>query len=453
MMYDFAAAKHLSHRFGPRRMILMMGLIAALLPTGAANAQTICDGPSVTCDGQCVTCDGLGGCSCDLHGSGFLADMKRIRLNAADQGITFQNNLTQFYMGNTTGGNEQRFLYSGHGDYLANVDFGKLGVQEGLFLKVRAEHRFGTSLSGITGSVLPSNVAADLPVPNHEDLYITNFMITQALSEEFVLFAGKMDALDGDANAYAHGRGIRQFSNLGFVVNPIALRTIPYSTLGAGFAFLKDGAPLLSFIVWNPTNTTRTSGFSELFSEGVVLSGELNLPTDFYGLPGHQLFGATWSSRDMISLDQDPRIILPNVPIDRQSGSWSLYWNCDQALVQDRCDPKRTWGYFARAGIADKQTNPLQYFLSAGIGGASPLKHRTNDSFGAGYFYAGTSSDVGRFLETALGPIGDGQGIELFYNAAVTPALTITPDMQVLMPAQKSLNTALVAGLRMNLAF
>jgi len=372
----------------------------------------------------------------------------------ADSGITLQNNVTQFYMGNTAGGVEREFRYAGHGDYVMNADFGKLGLQEGLFLKVRAEHRFGESLAGTTGTLLPPNLAADLPVSEQEDLYITNFLLTQALSESFVLYAGKMDTLDGDVNAFAHGRGIRQFSNAAFVGNPLALRTIPYSTLGCGFAFLFEGEPILNFTVLNATDTASTIGFGELFEEGVVLTPELRLPTNFFGKPGHQLIGGSWSSREFVSLGQDPRIILPNIPIDRQSGSWSLYWNMDQYLVSDRANPERGWGYFARAGLADPHTNPLAYFLSAGLGGSSPIANREHDAFGVGYYYAGTSEEIGPLLAAALGSrLGDGQGVELFYNAVVNSMLTITPDLQVLSSVRENLDTALVAGLRMNLAF
>ncbi|QDV69827.1 Porin B precursor [Rosistilla carotiformis] len=364
-----------------------------------------------------------------------------------------QNNVTQFYMGNTSGGLETGFDYARHGDYVMNFDFGKMGVQEGLFLKLRAEHRMGDSVSQITGALLPATIAADLPVSDSEHVYLTNVLVTQALSENFIMFAGKMDTLDGDMNAFAHGRGVRQFSNMAFVSSSIALRSVPYSTLGAGFAFLNEGEPLLTFLVLNPTDTANTTGFSELFSEGVTLSTELRLPTNFFGLPGHQLFGGTWSSRDYVSIGQDPRIILPDVTIERHAGSWSLYWNCDQYLVSDSRNPSRGWGYFARAGIADESTNPIGYFLSAGLGGSSPLRSRTADSFGVGYYYSGTSDKVGPLLETVAGPIGDGQGVELFYNVAVTRAITITPDFQVLSQARKELDPAVVAGVRMNIAF
>ena len=292
--------------------------------------------------------------------------------------------MTQFYFGDASGGLQQEFRYGGHDDLVVNTDFGKLGLQEGLFLKIRAENRFGESLSGATGAFLPPNVAADLPVRSSDDLYLTDVLFTQALSESFAVFAGKMDTLDGDANAFAHGRGIDQFSNIAFVCNPIALRTVPYSTLGAGFAVLHDMQPLLTFTVLNATDTTQTSGFDQLFAQGATLTTELRLPTTFFALPGHQLLGGTWSSRDYVALGQDPRIVLPNVPIQPADGSWSLYWNFDQYLKVYSTDPLRGWGVFGRAGIGDDKANPFAWFLSFGVGGNSPLCGRESDTFGAG---------------------------------------------------------------------
>ncbi|MCA9139199.1 MAG: carbohydrate porin [Planctomycetales bacterium] len=450
-----------------RRVVKLCFAVALLLATSAnitASAQYYgapyygaqCDAPTSCCDTCDSPCDTSGACdSCGNEGGCLLcSNYTRFSKSLASSGIALQNNVTQFYMGNTTGGLEREFRYSGHGDYVMNADFGKLGIQEGLFLKIRAEHRFGESLAGTTGAFLPSNVAADLPVTDSDKLYITNFLITQALSENFVLFAGKLDTLDGDVNAFAHGRGIRQFSNLAFVGTPLALRSVPYSTLGLGFAYLLDGEPLFSFTVLNAKDTAGTIGLNELFEDGAALTSELRLPTQFMGKPGHQLFGGSWNSRSFVSLGQDPRIVLPNVPIARQVGSWSLYWNMDQYVVTDPCKPGKGWGYFARAGIADRDTNPLAYYLSAGLGGTSPIARRDNDSFGIGYYYSGTSNQIGPLLSIALGsPIGDGQGVELFYNAAVSPMLTITPDLQVISPSRDNLDTALVAGLRVNLAF
>ncbi|WP_283430978.1 carbohydrate porin [Neorhodopirellula lusitana] len=415
-----------------------------------------CDELRCGCDGTAdCGCDQMGGCVCDTHANCLteLGCLGTTRRNLADSGITFQSNITQFYFGTVSGGLDQTDRYGGHGDYVANFDLGKLGLHEGTFVKIRAEHRFGQSIVEPSGAFLPATLATELPTTESRDLYLTNFVITQALSENFIVFGGKVDSLDGDANAFAHGRGITQFSNMGFVANPIALRTVPYSSLGAGFAWLMGGEPLLSFLVMNPTDTTTSNGFDELFADGVALSAELRVPTNFGGLPGHQLFAGTYSTRNYVSLGQDPRIILPEVPIARTSDSWSLYWNTDQYLYTDRNDPTHGWGYFARAGIADDNANPVSYFLSAGIGGNSRLRGREADTFGLGYYYSGTSDELGPFIAAAVGSVGDGQGVEAYYNIQATRNLAITPDAQWISQARESIDDAWLLGVRANLAF
>ena len=377
---------------------------------------------------------------------------RSLRERFADNGITFSNNLTQFYFGTVSGGLDQTDRYGGHGDYVANMDLGKLGVHEGLFLKLRAEHRFGRSIGEPAGVLFPPTLATELPVADSRDLFLTNVLFTQFLTQRLAVYAGKLDTLDGDANAYASGRGITQFSNVAFIANPIALRTIPYASLGCGFVVLgEEGEPLLNFLVINPTDTADSSGFDELFSEGVALSAEFRFATPLVGKPGHQLFAGTWSSREFVSLGQDPRIILPDVNIARADGSWSLYWNTDQALWVDPSDETRHWGYFARAGVADESTNPVRYLLSVGLGGASPL--RRDDTFGVGYFYSGTSDELGPVIESALGPIEDGQGVEAFHRTQLTESVSVTPDFQWLSQARRQLPDAYVLGLRMNIAF
>ncbi len=399
------------------------------------------------CDATSVSCDAWATLGNHDHAAPALSFTERL----AESGINVSGNLTQFYFGTVGGGLAQSDRYSGHGDYVANMDLGKLGIQEGLFVKIRAEHRFGQSIGRQAGVLLPPTLASELPVADSENVYLTNFLVTQFLSERFGVYAGKLDTLDGDANAYASGRGITQFSNTAFIANPIALRTIPYSSLGFGFVILDGMEPLFNFLVINPTDTSDSDGFNELFAEGVAISAELRLATNLLQQPGHQLFGATWSNREYVSLGQDPRIILPNIPIARTDGSWSLYWNTDQAIWVDPSDPSRHWGYFARAGVADDSANPINYLLSAGLGGASPLKPR--DSFGVGYFYSGTSGEVGPILQAAVGPIGDSQGVECFYRMHVSNCFSITPDFQWIQQARENVSDAYILGLRANLQF
>jgi len=371
-----------------------------------------------------------------------------IRPELSDSGVDFEANIAQFYMGTVSGGTDRGGRYAGHGDYVANLDGDKLFGMTGLFVKIRAEHRFGQSLRNTTGALLPSAIATDLPLPDSEQLCLTNVLFTQMLSETFGVFAGKLDTLDGDQNAFASGRGLTQFSNMAFVSTPIGLRTIPYSTLGTGFVILQDLEPIFTFSVLNAREGIKDSGIDELFNDGVTLAPELRLPTEFLGLPGHQSFGATWSSRNYVSLDQDPRIVLPDIPIARSSESWSLYYNFDQHLIVDSLDSKKGWGLFGRAGLADEATNPIGWFLSGGVGGNSMIPGRSSDTFGAGYYYCGTSSQLDPLLTLAVGGVGDGHGAEVFYNVAVTEWFHLTVDAQQITPAREAVDSSLLLGLR-----
>lgn len=374
------------------------------------------------------------------------------RERLADAGVTILADNTGFYIGNTNGGFAQAFDYAGHGDYCVLADGGKLGVYDGLYLKLRAEHRYGETIVGNVGCFISPTLIADLPVYNSEELYLTNVLLTQELTDAFSVFAGKMDTLDGDMNAFAHGRGKTQFSNMGFVFNPIVGATVPYSTLGAGFVFHPEDGPMAMVTVLNSTDTTATSGFDTLFSDGMLLSAAVRLPTNFFDLPGHQLVGGTWNSRLYTSI-AEAYIPYPAVPTPSFRGSWCLYWNFDQFLFVDTADATRGWGPFGRAGVADPNTSPINAFLSFGVGGNVLGRMRRDDTFGVGWYWASASPQIGTLITSQLGPVGDGQGVECFYNYALTPAVRITPDVQYVVPALRSAEPALIAGVRALVSF
>ena len=379
-----------------------------------------------------------GGCLCCR--SNLTGDWFGHRTCLAANGITFQGDVTQYYQGITSGGLRREFEYGGHADYVLNMDLNKLGAWQGLFLKIRGESQMGRFINGDTGAIIAANNEGLIPTPNGQDTAITNFLLTQFLSERVAVFAGKLDTLDGDMNAFAHGRGKNQFMNLGFVVNPVALRTTPYSTYGTGIMILEGTEPIFSLMAIDPVDHA-TEGPNDLFEEGVTLASELRLPTCFLGMPGHQLVGGTWSSRDVPDLGR--LLVPPGTSVPVTADSWSVYWNFDQYLVVNSCDPTIGWGVFGRAGVADDDSNPLSWFLSCGVGGNSPLNGRQADTFGAGWYYAPLSDELpGILLQD------HGQGVELFYNYAATPWMYITPDIQFIDPARRGVDDAVVIGLR-----
>jgi porin len=105
---------------------------------------------------------------------------------------------------------------------------------------------------------------------------------------------------------------------------------------------------------------------------------------------------------------------------------------------------------FGRAGISDGNPNPIEWFLSFGVGGHSLLAGRPDDTFGIGWYYTGISDELGPVVSSLL---GDGQGVELYYAIAITEWVHVTPDLQVVAPNEVGLDTALVAGLRARVDF
>ncbi|MFT7643054.1 MAG: porin [Pirellulaceae bacterium] len=433
------------NKFGRKQFSTVALLLSfALVWAGKAicSAECRCD-ETFCCDeaGAQPTLPDYGGCLCCR--SYLSGDWFGHRTRMATNGVTFQGDVTQYYQGVTSGGLDQNFEYGGHADYVVNMDLNKLGGWEGLFLKLRGESQFGRFINRSTGAILAANNEGLIPTAGGQDTALTNFLFTQFLSERTAVFAGKLDTMDGDMNAFAHGRGKNQFMNTALAINPLALRTVPYSTYGAGFLLLEGTEPIFSFMAIDPVDHA-TEGPTDLFSEGVTLASELRLPTCFLGQPGHQLIGGTWSSREVPDLSR--LIVPPGLPIQTGSGSWSLYWNFDQHLYTDPCDSSRGWGIFGRAGVADDLTNPLSSFLSFGIGGNSPIRCRAADTFGVGWFYAPVSDELPGVVLS-----DHGQGVELFYNYAATPWLHITPDLQIIDPARRGVDTSLVFGIRVKM--
>jgi porin len=132
--------------------------------------------------------------------------------------------------------------YGANLDYTLNLDLMRMGLIPGALIKFRAEIRYGNSVNGIAGTILPVNTSALFPVTaklNDEVAFtITDLNYTQFLSPNLALFFGKLDTLDADPNEFASGRGTSQFMNANFIFNATLALRLPYSTLGAGLIWM-----------------------------------------------------------------------------------------------------------------------------------------------------------------------------------------------------------------------
>jgi porin len=85
-----------------------------------------------------------------------------------------------------------------------------------------------------------------------------------------------------------------------------------------------------------------------------------------------------------------------------------------------------------------------------GIGGTGLIPGRSRDNWGIGYYYDTPSPDLKESLP--LLTIRDEQGVEIFYNFAVTPSFTVGVDLQVINPSLGE-DTAILPGIRSVLRF
>jgi porin len=72
---------------------------------------------------------------------------------------------------------------------------------------------------------------------------------------------------------------------------------------------------------------------------------------------------------------------------------------------------------------------------------------RPEDAVGVGYFHTAVSHDLENLLSPVIN-LHDVDGVEIYYNAAIAKCFHLTADFQVIEPADKSNDTAIVAGLR-----
>ena len=390
--------------------------------------------------------------------------------------------------GRSTGGD-----FWGNADYTLNVDTQKLGLWPGGFFKIQGDTGFGSNVFHDAGAIVPANTAALLPAPNDQTSALTNLTLMQFLSPQFGMVAGKINTFDA-AETEFYGNYRTQFQNTGFNF-PMTMSQVPLSAFGGGIIVLPQEDIILSALALDPSGSPTSNDLGKAFSDGVMLVGNGKLTVKPFGLVGHQSLGFSWSDKQRFSLTQDPSnlarfllnerfprlanpgpvltnilgrffpaLLVPVQPANRASSSWSMSYTFDQYFWQPDGDPKRGIGLFFGFGVSDGNPNPIQYSFLTGIGGKGVVPGRPDDSFGLGFARTEFSSSFVPFLRQNLNlGLQREDAIEMYYNAAVTPWLSVTADLQIINPGlTKALNsfgqlanvdTAVVAGTRLRIRF
>jgi porin len=422
-------------------------------PPSATSAPAACTAPAPPApppfDGPCCTRPKLTGDWCGL------------REQLRDEGYTFDISATTYYQGITSGGLSHQFEFGGRNDYILNVDGQKAGLWQRLSLNVHGETVYGRSVNLLTGAIVPANIGRSLPTIDGTLTALTAFKVTQAVSDNLLVYAGKINTVDNVQQPFIPGRGLDAgFMNGAFLYSPVLGRTIPYSTFGVGAAYLSNGYPVFTVTVFDTNDDSKRSVFDKFFDNGVIIYPTVSLPTQFFGMPGHQTLWGAYSTGQYDIIDPASLTLAPAVlarqglvpPTTSVRGSWWLSYRFDQALWVDPADQTRSWGLFGDIGVGDGKPNPAQFTVAVGLAGTSPIAGRPQDTFGLAYYFLDFSSDF-KDVASAVAPVRDERGFEFFYQVGVTPWCHVTADLQVITPALRSAETALVLGLRAKVDF
>lgn len=414
-----------------------------------------------------------------------LGDWNGRRTCLAQNGIIYRGRMTQFFFGVGGGinppvapplealgiGGGDTFEYTGNSRHDFLFDMNRIAGLNSRFV-CTLENIWGRwgNVSFESGGLSPAVFNSVMPIDQEASgiPYVTNFLWMQPVTDSFVMSAGKMRMpAVADNNIFAGGDGSDQFMNQTFAANPLLLPQVPFSSFVVSSVFTRDWGNAAFLVIDPQERATEFMRFDELFSTGVGLLGQVQVDTDFFGMPGEQHVGFWWKNVDQIDLTFTP--LPPSYPYSpappgfaSKPDTYSLFYGFDQYVntygPPDARGKSEGWGVFGRAGLADGGTgNPSfgAWHVSTGVGGDSPFicREGKGDRFGIGYGYTATSSEYGPIPIALLGP-RDAQNVELFYRYRLTPAIEVTPDVQWVHGMLGGLtdgDDAVVYGIRLNM--
>jgi len=419
------------------------------------------------------------------HRQYLTGDWGGARTELANKGILFDLDVTQLLQGNAHGGKDTNnaFRYSGSVDYTFKLDTARMGLWPGGLLTLHGETKIGDNINPKVGSLMPPNYQGLLPVPGDPGTTtLSEFYFMQALSEKFVLLAGKVDGTAlGDQNAFASNHRT-QFMNTALRINPVLFYATPYTTMGAGAIWLPTKwLQVVTAVTDNDADGAATmTGFNTTFHgrDWCTVLQEFDFTLKPFDKTGHQRLGWFWTNRDFPELGGDGRIQFPGVvgkrliasrllprwlrllrlggqvysltDLETSADTWGLYYNFDQYLYTEPGDPKQGVGVFGRFGYGG-EPNIFEQFYSLGVSGTGSIPTRDRDTWGIGYYLANINDNI----NPAFG-LHSEQGVEAYYNIEVTPWMHVTPDLQVIVNPGGGFgdrDVAIVYGLRMQMTF
>jgi porin len=385
------------------------------------------------------------------------------RTDLARHGLFFDLYSTSTYQNVASGGLKTGNAFVQNTQLSINVDTGRAGLWSGGVFHVTLESRYGSSSPHNTftvGSTVPQYTGLAIPGPFLvHDVLPTEYFLFQSLTPQFAVVLGKTNVLK-HADQTFFGNSYRYyFANLNFNKIPMALNFYNTTSLAAVGLWMPSQRLTVAAGVFDPNSEAdnlATKAFDRVNVYGITI-----LSYKIGNLPGQSWAQANWTNKPKIDLTSPYGQLSPSevpqavgvllgapsaqaLPINSKGKSWVTLGNLSQYLfVKDHSgavaeklgsgQPLRGIGLFGRIGYAPEETNPITRHASVALFANGPSDHRSNDSFGLGIYYNGISqplkNDIARLTE-ATATLKNEQGLEVFYDVAITSAIRLIPSYQ-----------------------
>jgi len=363
-----------------------------------------------------------------------------------DKGVTVGLSWVMEGLGNTTGGIRQGAVYDGFTDLQIDFDLEKLAGWKGGRIRVAG---YSTQGHGLTAKDI-GNLLTVTSIEGEPVIWLGEVYLDQSFGDALSLRVGQLGV---DQQFWINDTaGVFVNSTFGWAgINGVNLpnggNAVPLPTPGVSLRWSPDAAWALQGAVYNGNplggKDNNPNGLNFPVNDGVLAIIEASYTSaPKGGLSGTYKVGAWYNSESFDNLSMaangvslaDPAASGPA----RQSGMYELYAMVDHQLwVEPGASGEGLSGFFRIAVAPEQDRSSVTFYFDTGLAYTGLLPGRPNDILGLGFAYAGMSSalaDLDRATNAVSGidgPVRDYEAvIELTYQAAVTPWLSVQPFFQ-----------------------
>jgi porin len=399
------------------------------------------------------------------HRTQLIGDPNCKRTDLTRRGIFIDLYATSAYQDLTSGGLKTGNSYFQNTQLSINLDTWRAGLWPGGLFHFTVQSRYGSSPdnSFTAGSFAPEYTGLDLPGPLFwQDTLPSEYSLVQSVNEKLIVILGKINGLFIADQTFLGDRFRYYFANANLNKNPIYSNFFNTTTLAAVGVWTTTPWLTIAGGVHDPHTEPNTLAANAFHNGEVNLYLEAIFAYTAGSLPGQIVPAFNWSNEPKIDLEspfgqlstaqipQAVNVLLGNdspdgLPTNFKKRSSFALSNFSQYLFVKEEDPSviadklktgqplRGLGVFGRLGYAAPAAlNTVNRNASVALLARGLLGNRQYDSFGMGFYYNGISRDFRNSIAQLTGDttVKSENGIEIFYDFAITPAINVNASYQ-----------------------